>query len=793
MDPVSLHGKTGERLGTGARPAGHVRSSLISRAFPGTLLQRALITLSVAGLLSEWLLPLQTVNGASGDLILQALALLAAILLLQGLSTWREWVWLPLNALLVIWLCAQLFNYANPLEWLHDYASVILPGDAAAIINERAFTALSEESRTLVLLIGWGIMVSAVHMLSLYRLTVWLFGGSTLVYLAVLASVSERSLYSDMGLAMFYLLMAQGLMHIVRLSREASDEDANQRRSVHSDEDTNQRRAIQSGSCTNQRSSVSPGQYAALPMLRWSMAVIVTAVLAIGAARLGGSFNEPSEGAGLSLTELAERISGIGEHVREATESALPAARMTGYSPVMGDLGGPLSMSDEVFFTAKSPIPTYWRGEAYSLYDGRKWDQDRAIRTTAKLRDNLRDKLPFWERSEGRTLVQTLQFEEPSQVKPLLAGGIISRVSDVQTAGGKREPGLSVERMSETVSMQGEAALSRYTVESLYIQPDMQGLRTSAGKDPSYMKELYLQLPDSLPGRVRDLAKTVTSDASNRYEMVKAIESYLERNYTYTLQTAIPPEGSDFTDQFLFESREGYCAHFATAMTVMLRSEGIPARYVTGFAPGEPVEGKEHTYRVAEKNAHAWVEVFFPGTGWVMFDPTPGFGTEPSTPPATADEITASHLPWSGLWDRMLDAAANVLMLISTLGPVSFGAGLLILVPTAAAAIYCIPSIRERLFFLMLSSRIAVSPREGLVSASAPVWEKIQRRFGAFERGQTVRQYISSLSVTDEAFRLELMQFAWRWERAAFQNEPWTRTEKVHFLRQCLRIVKKLA
>lgn len=769
MDPVSLHGKAEERVGPGSHPAGPIRSSLVSRTFPGTVLQRALITLPVAGLLSEWLLPLQAVNGAGGDLILQALALLAAILLLQGLTAWREWVWLPLNALLVIWLCAQLFNYANPLEWLHEYASVILPGDAAAVINTRAFTALSEESRTMVLLIGWGIMVSAVHMLSLYRLSVWLFGGSTLVYLAVLASVSERSLYSDMGLALLYLLMAQGLMHIVRLGREASDDEARQ------------------GPFADQ------GRSSALLTLRWSTAVIVTAVLAIGAARLGGSFNEPYEGAGLTLTDLAERISGIGEHVRDAAEDALPAARMTGYSPVMGELGGPLSMSDEVFFTAKSPIPTYWRGEAYSLYDGRKWDQDRAIRTTARLTESLKEKLPFWERSEGRTLVQTLQFEEPSQVKPLLAGGIISRVSDVQTAGGKREPGLSVERLSETVAMQGDAALSRYTVESLYIRPDMQSLRATAGEDPTYMKELYLQLPDSLPGRVRDLAKTVTSGASNRYEMVKAIESYLERNYTYTLQTAIPPEGSDFADQFLFESREGYCAHFATAMTVMLRSEGIPARYVTGFAPGEPVEGKKHTYRIAEKNAHAWVEVFFPGTGWVMFDPTPGFGTEPSTPPATADEITASHLPWSGLWDRVLDAAANVLMLISTLGPVSFAAGLLILAPAAAAAIYCLPSIRERLFFLMLSSRIAVSPREGLVSASAPVWEKIQRRFGAFERGQTVRQYITSLSVTDEALRLELMQFAWRWERAAFQNEPWTRTEKVHFLRQCLRIVKKLA
>ncbi|MGV2643766.1 transglutaminase domain-containing protein, partial [Clostridium perfringens] len=155
---------------------------------------------------------------------------------------------------------------------------------------------------------------------------------------------------------------------------------------------------------------------------------------------------------------------------------------------------------------------------------------------------------------------------------------------------------------------------------------------------PEYMKEMYLQLPEELPLRVRDLAQKITLDAENRYEKAKAIESYLEKNYTYTLQTSVPPEGRDFTDHFLFDTKEGYCVHFATTMTVLLRSEGIPARYVTGFAPGERVAGTVDRYEVAQKNAHAWVEVFFPGQGWVMFDPTPGFGIEQiSTPPIAGD------------------------------------------------------------------------------------------------------------------------------------------------------------
>ncbi|MFE9275224.1 transglutaminase domain-containing protein [Paenibacillus glucanolyticus] len=744
-----------------------------SRLTHGTLLHRFLITLPVLGLLSEWLLPLHAAGEGSSYLVLQALSLWAVFLLLQGLFTWRGWVWLPLNAVLVIWLCSQLFDYRNPLAWFVDYASAILPDDAAAFSRAWEFTALSQETRTIVLLVGWGIMVSAVHMLALHRRTVWLFGGSTLLYLAVLESAMEESIYRDMMRAVLYILLAQGMMLILKLKQETVE-----------------------GACSDIQvhEPVKVGRLSGLPVLRWGLIVLATSFLITGVTRMGGALSEPSAGMGLSLTEVAERLSGWGERLRGNTEPAVPASQVTGYAAQGKDLGGPLTLSDELYFTAQSPVRTYWRGDTYNLYDGRKWGIDPSIRKSVKVSEDLSGILPFWERPAGNTLVQTLTFDKDTPIQTLLAGGIITRVNEIQSSRERGAPTLSVDRLSESVSLQGQSAVTGFTIESLYDQPDVPSLRSASGDDPEYMKEMYLQLPEQLPLRVRNLGEEITSTAANRYEKAEAIESYLEQNYTYSLQTSVPPEGTDFTDHFLFDTKEGYCVHFATTMTVLLRSEGIPARYVTGFAPGERVAGTVDRYEIAQKNAHAWVEVFFPDHGWVTFDPTPGFGIEPMSPLSVAsDSAPAGFKPWLDFWDSVINAAVKVLLLISVIGPVMFGGLLLLILPVIVAVIYQIPAVRERFAFIRMARTIAVSRREGLVSASVLVWDKLQRRFGALERGQTLRQYVHSLSIADVEFRADLEQFAQRWERAAYKDEPWSRTEKVLFLRQCIRIVKKLA
>jgi transglutaminase-like putative cysteine protease len=131
----------------------------------------------------------------------------------------------------------------------------------------------------------------------------------------------------------------------------------------------------------------------------------------------------------------------------------------------------------------------------------------------------------------------------------------------------------------------------------------------------------YTNLPEDLPQRVVSLAMEITEDIDNDYERVTAIEEYLSDNNTYSLTVEDVPEGRNFVDWFLFDTKEGYCTYYATAMTTMVRSIGLPARYVEGFAtPFSATEGNR--YAVLNSNAHAWVEVYFEGIGWLPFEPT---------------------------------------------------------------------------------------------------------------------------------------------------------------------------
>lgn len=133
----------------------------------------------------------------------------------------------------------------------------------------------------------------------------------------------------------------------------------------------------------------------------------------------------------------------------------------------------------------------------------------------------------------------------------------------------------------------------------------------------------YLGLPEELPQRVRDLADEITQGYDNDYDKLKAIEAYLQENYEYTLSPGSVPEEQDFVDYFLFENKEGYCAYFATAMAVLARCEGIPTRYVQGFAARLERKGEDGTYAVRNREAHSWPEAYLEGIGWIQFEPTP--------------------------------------------------------------------------------------------------------------------------------------------------------------------------
>lgn len=143
-----------------------------------------------------------------------------------------------------------------------------------------------------------------------------------------------------------------------------------------------------------------------------------------------------------------------------------------------------------------------------------------------------------------------------------------------------------------------------------------------AGTDyPSWIEQRYLSLPDSITPRTTALARTLTASSSNPYEQARAIEAYVRSTIVYDETVNAPPGNADIVDYVLFERQRGYCEYYASAMAVMLRTLDVPSRVAVGFYPGD-YDDAQRGYVYLQRNAHAWVEVFFPGYGWIPFEPT---------------------------------------------------------------------------------------------------------------------------------------------------------------------------
>ncbi len=174
-------------------------------------------------------------------------------------------------------------------------------------------------------------------------------------------------------------------------------------------------------------------------------------------------------------------------------------------------------------------------------------------------------------------------------------------------------------------------AVFRYQ-QSEMINPDYQttGLTSAASPEqlaaagteyPAWVTERYLDTGDTITDRSIQLTRDIIGTETNPYQQSVLIERWLRNNIGYDESVDAPPAGQDLVDYVLFDHKYGYCEHYAAAMSVMLRSLGVPSRVVVGYAPGERDEDAG-TYLYRQNNAHAWVEVYFPGYGWVPFEPT---------------------------------------------------------------------------------------------------------------------------------------------------------------------------
>ncbi len=337
------------------------------------------------------------------------------------------------------------------------------------------------------------------------------------------------------------------------------------------------------------------------------------------------------------LSEVGSFLQEPWLRVQENWNRLFSAVRYYGqaYSNPFGNslgLTGPVHLSEVAVMDVQASEGQYWRAAFYDQYTGTGWLNNDKESISLKANDSSPLALPEYElRREitqtittfltGRTML--FAAAQPRQVD-LPAWAVVSYVPPIPM-GEEAEFYLAEEEgMITPLAMlysryrleQGQS----YTVVSSISKADEDSLRAAGDDYPEWILDRYLQLPRSLPPRVRGLAVQITEGLDNAYDKASALESYL-RQIKYNQLIEGPSEGQDGVDYFLFDAREGYCDYYASALAVMARAVGIPARVAAGYSQGEynPDTG---AYRVREKDAHAWVEVYFPRYGWVEFEPT---------------------------------------------------------------------------------------------------------------------------------------------------------------------------
>ena len=251
-------------------------------------------------------------------------------------------------------------------------------------------------------------------------------------------------------------------------------------------------------------------------------------------------------------------------------------------------------------------IPFYWRSQTFDYYTGDGW----AVLTASQADYRANQPLIDQPLSENYRILQQRVERVGSSDNTVFVSGELLSVDRPYHAIWRN--------LGDLIGAQTEAAV--YHAESRLPYISVSQLRTAGTSYPVTIRNRYLQLPDALPQRVSNLALDLTATQPTPYDQVVAIQSYL-LTFPYTLDVPAPPLNRDAVDFFLFDLKKGYCDYYASAMIVMSRAAGIPARLVTGYTRGIYAGGRSQ-FTVTAANAHSWVEIYFPGYGWVEFEPT---------------------------------------------------------------------------------------------------------------------------------------------------------------------------
>jgi len=267
----------------------------------------------------------------------------------------------------------------------------------------------------------------------------------------------------------------------------------------------------------------------------------------------------------------------------------------------------------------------HWRGVALANFDGHNWSNPRDAFALQRRSDNS-FAVPRLNNAVLTSYVTANQLREQIIHYRVLMEPIGTNVFFLapwaRTVSGDYRL-LAGDSTGAVYNFDTARAISRYEAESDIAAPSSAELRMAGQNYPAPIASTYLRLPTVDP-RVPQLAAQVTASAKNNFDKAAALENHLRTRYGYTLQ--LPrTQVKDPIANFLFERKQGHCEYFASSMAVMLRTLGIPSRVVNGFRTDE-FNDLTGNYVVRAKDAHSWVEAYFPRYGWQTFDPTPGGG-----------------------------------------------------------------------------------------------------------------------------------------------------------------------
>jgi protein-glutamine gamma-glutamyltransferase len=394
------------------------------------------------------------------------------------------------------------------------------------------------------------------------------------------------------------------------------------------------------------RTGAPIGRWQVLPVVAAVSATLLVLALALltGAARLG------------------ERGGGFG--------GAGAAGGVSGGRTASDYLGGDMnlnsrgSLTSDPVFEVPADSPRLWRAGTLDQYTGRGWVASMPAAGLPRLARRQQGAVsvvpPPADTSRART--DRVHHLRPGVTQILAPGELIGFQAPGLDGGGAAFVGAG-----DRVTMAGRSDSTDYVVSSqtLPAVDDPASLSVPAGADRTDTTDpRWTTLPPAVPARVRQLGVSLVRSASSRADAVRAIEAELDSRMTYRLDSPVPPRGADTVDDVLFVSHSGFCEQFATAEVVLLRSAGVPARVAVGFAGGESTDAGVRTMR--RSDAHAWVEFWMPGLGWVTSDPTPA-GAEPQSRWSSLlktwweriKDVARSHLTW---------AVAGGLILLGLLG-----------------------------------------------------------------------------------------------------------------------------